>query len=173
MELTKVLNVRKSIRQFNGKSISPEVRAQLLHAANASPIAMGRYDAVHLTVVKNPALLDEIEANTASLFGGERRKFLYNAPELIIVSAASADNVGFSNAAIIAQDMALAAVDAGVGACHIWGCVIALAGNPALVQKLGIPEGFTPACGLAVGEMDGAYAERDIPDDRISINTVE
>lgn len=173
MELTKVLNVRKSIRQFNGKPISPEVRAQLLHAANASPVGMGRYDAVHLTIVKNPALLSEIEENTVQLFHGERRKFLYNAPELIVVSTAAADNVGFSNAAIIAQDMALAAVDAGVGACHIWGCVIALANNAELTRKLGIPEGFTPACGLAVGEMDGEYTERDIPDDRIGMNIID
>lgn len=173
MELTKVLNVRKSIRQFNGKPISPEVRAQLIHAANASPVGLGRYDSVHLTVVKDPALLDAIEENTVALFHGERRKFLYNAPELIIVSTRAADNVGYSNAAIIAHDMALAAVDAGVGVCHIWGCVIALAGNAELTKKLGIPEGFTPACGVAVGEMDAPYAERDIPDDRISVNTVE
>lgn len=173
MELNRVFNVRKSIRNFNGKPVSPQVHGQLIHAANASPVGMGRYDAVHLTVVTNPALLDAIEENTASLFGGERRKFLYNAPELIIVSTAAADNVGYSNAAIIAQDMALAAVDAGVGACHIWGCVIALANNAALVKQLGIPEGFTPACGLAVGEIDTPYAERDIPDDRIRMNIVD
>lgn len=173
MELTKVLNVRKSIRQFNGRPISPEVRARLIHAANASPVAMGRYEAVHLTVVRDPALLSAIEENTAQLFHGDRRKFLYGAPELIVVSTASADNVGFSNAAIIAQDMALAAVDAGVGACHIWGCVVALANNAELTRKLGIPEGFTPACGLAVGEMDAEYTERDIPEQRISMNVLD
>lgn len=173
MELTKVFNVRKSIRQFNGKPISQEVRAQLIHAANASPVGRGRYDSVHLTVVKDPAMLDAIEENAAALFQGERRKFLYNAPEMIIVSTTAADNVGYSNAAIIAHDMALAAVDAGVGACHIWGCTIALAGNADLTKKLGIPEGFTPACALAVGEMDTPYEEREIPEDRISLNIVE
>lgn len=172
MELNRVFNTRKSIRQFNGKPVSPQVHAQLIHAANASPVGMGRYDSVHLTVVTNPAMLDAIEANTAAIFGGERRKTLYNAPELIIVSSATANNVGYSNAAIIAHDMALAAVDAGVGACHIWGSVMALANNAELTKKLGIPEGFTPACGLAVGEMDAPYAERNIPDNRISMNIV-
>lgn len=170
MELMEVLNNRKSIRSFTGEAISEENMKQILLAANASPVGMGKYDSVHLTVVKDKALLAEIEKNTAAAFKVENRSFLYNAPELIIVSTSAVDNVGYSNAAIIAHDMALAAVDENVGVCHIWGCVIALSANPELISKLNIPEGFTPVCAVAVGKTDDIYAKREIPENRISIN---
>lgn len=170
MELMEVLNNRKSIRSFTGEAISEENMKQILLAANASPVGMGKYDSVHLTVVKDKALLAEIEKNTAAAFKVENRSFLYNAPELIIVSTSAVDNVGYSNAAIIAHDMALAAVDKNVGVCHIWGCIIALSANPELISKLNIPEGFTPVCAVAVGKTDDIYAKREIPENRISIN---
>lgn len=171
MELTTVFNTRRSIRSFTGERITDECRSKLLHAANASPVGLGKYDSVHITVIQDKALLTEIEKSTTSLFKVER-SFLYGAPELILVSTAAADNVGYSNAAIIAHDMALAAVDEGIGVCHIWGCVVALASNPELIQKLGIPEGFTPACAVAVGQTAETYTERTIPEDRIQINYI-
>lgn len=171
MELTTVFNTRKSIRSFTGEAIPEDSLKKILHAANASPVGLGKYNSVHLTVVKDKAVLAEIEKATAEAFKADR-SFLYNAPELIVVSTAAADNVGYSNAAIIAHDMALAAVDEGVGVCHIWGCMIALASNPDLAEKLDIPEGFTPSCAVAIGRTDDAYTERKIPENRIGINYV-
>lgn len=172
MELTKILQTRKSVRSFTGEPISNETRRKLLLAANASPVGQAKYDSVHLTVVKSTHLLAEIEQNTAAVFGVEKRSFLYGAPELIIVSTKETDNVGYSNAAIIAHDMSLAAVDAGVGVCHIWGCTIALCANESLVRRLGVPKGFSPACAIAVGKTNDQYTEREIPEDRIGINEV-
>lgn len=171
MELTTVLNTRKSIRSFTGEAVPEDSLKKILHAANASPVGLGKYESVHLTVVQDKDVLAEIEKATAEAFKADR-SFLYNAPELIIVSTAAADNVGYSNAAIIAHNMALAAVDEGMGVCHIWGCIIALAANPDLTKKLGIPEGFTPSCAVIIGKTDVAYTEREIPEDRIGINYV-
>lgn len=172
MDMTKIFNTRRSIRSFTGEVISDESMKKIIHAANASPVGLGKYDSVHLTVVKNKDLLAEIEKNTAVAFKAENRSFLYNAPELVIVSTASADNVGFSNAAIIAHDMSLAAVNEGVGVCHIWGCIVALGTNPELIKKLGIPDGFTPACAVALGKTDETYTEREIPENRIAVNYI-
>lgn len=172
MEFTTLLNSRKSIRSFTGEAVSDETLKKIIHAANASPVGLGKYDSVHLTVVKSKELLAELEQNTAHLFKVENRSFLYNAPELIIVSTTATDNVGYSNAAIIAHDMALAAVDENAGVCHIWGCIVALAGNPQLAAKLGIPEGFSPACAVAIGKTADSYVPREIPDDRISMNII-
>lgn len=172
MEFMTVLDNRKSIRSFTGESISEASMKNLLHAANASPVGLGKYDSVHLTVVKDKEILAEIEKNTASVFNAENRSFLYNAPELIIISTSSADNVGYSNAAIIAQNIALAAVEEEVGACHIWGCIRALSANPDLTKKLQIPEGFVPSCAVAVGKTNESYSKREIPENRIGINYV-
>lgn len=172
MELTSVFNTRKSIRSFTGEAVSEETMKKILHAANASPVGQAKYETVHLTVVKNKDILAELEQNTVNIFRVENRSFLYGAPELIIVSTTATDNVGYSNAAIIAHDMSLAAVDKGVGVCHIWGCMIALAANQKLIAKLGIPEGFTPACAVAIGKTNEVYTEREIPKDRIATNVI-
>lgn len=171
MDFNAVLDSRRSIRSFTGEEISDSAREKLLHAAYAAPVGLGKYESVHLTVIRDKELLAEIEKNTVSLFGVER-SFLYHAPELILVSTAAADNVGYSNAAIIAHNMALAAVNEGVGVCHIWGCVVALAGNAALTAKLGLPEGFTPACAVAVGKTEEKYEPRDIPQNRIATDFI-
>lgn len=172
MELMTVLDNRRSIRSFTGECISEETLKKIIHAAKVSPIGLGKYETMHLTVVKDKGILSEIEKNTAAAFKAENRSFLYNAPELIIVSTAATDNVGCSNAAIVAHDMALAAVDEGVGVCHIWGCMIALGANPELVKKLGIPEGFVPTCAVAVGKTEEVYEKREINEERIAINYV-
>lgn len=172
MELATILSSRRSIRSFTGEPISDHALAKILSAANAAPVGMGKYETVHLTVVKSKALLNEIEKNTAEVFDAHGRSFLYNAPELVIVSTTGSDNVSCSNAAILVQNMALQAVECGVGACHIWGCILALGKNPALIEKLGIPEGFVPSCAIALGLSDEVYTEREVPQDRVAVNYV-
>lgn len=172
MEFTTVLDHRKSIRSFTGECVSEDSMKNILHAANVSPVGMGKYDSLHLTVIRNKDILAKIEKATAALFQVENRSFLYNAPELIIVSTSATDNVGYSNAAIVAHDMILSAVNEGVGACHIWGCMIALASNPELVKEIGIPEGFTPSCSVALGKTDDTYSSREIPENRIETNYI-
>lgn len=172
MEFTTVLDSRRSIRTFTGEVISDEVRTKILHAANAAPVGMGKYETVHLTIVRNKALLEKIEQNTEQVFEVHGRSFLYGAPELIIVSATEHNNVAHSNAAILVQNMALQAVECGVGACHIWGCMMALNKNPDLIRELEIPEGFTPSCAIALGVSEEAYTVREIPEDRITKNYI-
>lgn len=82
------------------------------------------------------------------------------------------DNVAYSNAATIAENMILEAVELGVGACHIWGATMALSGNAGLVSKLGLPEGFTPVCAVALGKTNERYEQREIPADRIAVNYI-
>lgn len=173
MELTKIFNIRKSIRSFTGEAVSDEVLAKILSAANASPVGLGKYDSVHLTVVKSKELLEKMEHNAEAVLHMQGRSFLYQAPELVIVSTTGSDNVSHSNAAIVAHQMVLEAVDCGVGACHIWGCTMTLGGNAELIKELGIPEGFVPSCAVALGITDEEYSERDIPKNRISVNYIE
>lgn len=172
MDFQTVLESRRSVRSYTGEPISRETLERILFAANAAPVGLGKYDSLHLTVVSNRELLEAIEENTASVFQTSRRSFLYNAPELVLVSTANADNVGFSNAAIVVENMALAAVNEGVGACHIWSAAMTLQKNPELMAKLGIPEGFIPACSIVLGCSEQTYEIRQFPENRIRINRV-
>lgn len=172
MELQKVLDSRKSVRTYTGEQISNENMNKIIHAANVAPVGMGKYDSIHLTIVKDKDVLDEIEKLTAKAFKVDNRSFLYGAPELVIVSTSAVDNVGYSNAAIIAHNMVLSAVDQGIGACYIWGCMMALQSDPELIKKLGILEGFTPTCAVGLGVTEEEYTVRNIKDDRISVNQI-
>lgn len=124
METREAIYCRKSVRSFTGE-ISRDMLEEILKAAKAAPIGMGKYETMHLTVVEQPQLLQTIDAATARLFGHPELHPLYGAPVFIVVSVKPEgempNNTEYSNAAVMIQNMALAAVDAGIGCCHIWG----------------------------------------------------
>lgn len=172
MNTMETLTSRKSIRSFTGEQISSEELTLLLKAANAAPVGMAQYDGVHLITIQNAELLQKIDAAGAALFGKPDMHPLYGAPTLILIStkapAPTRENLAFSNTAIIAHNIVLEAVELGVGACHIWGAIGDLANNQALISELELPEGFVPACAVALGKTNEKYAIREIPTDRIT-----
>ena len=174
METINALFSRKSIRNYTGEKISEDKLKEILKAAKAAPVGMGKYDTLHLTVIENPELLQAIDAAAAKMFGNPDIHPLYGAPTFVIVSAKpeneTPNNTEFSNAAIMAHNMALAAVDFGIGCCHIWGALRAMIADPDLVKRLELPEGFRPCCGVILGGTMEQYTMRDIPDSRIGVN---
>ena len=44
---------RKTIRSYTGENITADELNVILKAANASPVGMGQYDSMHLTVITN------------------------------------------------------------------------------------------------------------------------
>lgn len=177
METREAIYCRKSVRSFTGE-ISRDMLEEILKAAKAAPIGMGKYETMHLTVVEQPQLLQTIDAATARLFGHPELHPLYGAPVFIVVSVKPEgempNNTEYSNAAVMIQNMALAAVDAGIGCCHIWGgAVMALAADRELAAQLGLPQGFIPCCGIVLGKTDEVYSIREIPEDRVAVNYVK
>lgn len=174
METNELFRRRKSVRNYTGKLSEAALRS-VIDAAQLSPVGMGRFESVHLTVIQN-ALLNEIDRNAGAAFGDTGKHPLYGAPCLILVSAKFADpangNVPYSNAAILAESMALAAIDANLGSCLIWGAVRALNANPALVAKLNLPDGFVPCCGVIVGETSEKMEVREISN-RIAVDSIK
>lgn len=168
---------RKSIRSYTGENITPEELQKILKAANASPVGMGQYENLHLTIVTNLELLQKIDQAGAAMFGKPDMHPLYGAPLLILISsrtpAKMMENVTFSNAAIIAHNMVLEATELGIGTCYIWGAIAAIATSKDIVNELNIPEDFLPCCAIALGKTDYKYELRDIPSDRIAQNTIE
>ncbi len=178
MNTIEAIKKRKSVRSYTGEKITKEELSVILQAADAAPIGLGKYESVHLTVITKKSLLSKIDAAGAKMFGKPDIHPLYGAPMMIVVSAkAPSDsgmaNVTYSNAAGIVQNMALAATELGVGACHIWGATAALAGSEELCGEVGIPEGFVPCCAIVLGKTDYNYPERDVPSGRIELSFVE
>lgn len=162
---------RKSVRSYTGENITEAELKQLLKAAYAAPVGMKAYDTLTLTVVTNQAFMDRLNNAAAAMMGRPDAVPLYGAPTLIIVSSTlpggARDNVAYSNAACVVENIALEAVELGIGTCHIWGAIRALNADPELVKELKLPEGYVPCCGVILGRTDEAYEPREIPMDRI------
>lgn len=173
METLKTIYSRRTTRNYNGKMITDEQLATLLKAAKAAAVGGGKYDSVHMTVIRNAEFLKEWEAEAGRQIGKSDIHPLYGAPMLILISGPiqgnPMDNPVYSNGACIVENMQLAATDMGIGTTHIWGIVNALNAAPELKAKLNIPEGLTPTCGMAVGCVDEAFEEREIPEDKIKV----
>ena len=173
MTVKEAVNVRKSVRSYTGEALEQDALDALLLAAKSAPVAMGKYENIHLTVIRNKELLDELDKNAAEFFGDSSIHPLYGAPALILISGPTSDRMSVPNAAFIIQTMALRAVELGLGQVDIYGAIAALGGKDALIEKLGLPEGFSPLAALAVGKSDETYTARDIPADRIGVNYVD
>lgn len=165
------LHSRRSIRSYNGENITDAELKEILTAAYAAPVGRALYDTLAMTVITNEDYLARWEEATAEAFGEPGLHPFYGAPTVILISSvvgeAPQDNVNYSNAAIIAQNMTLAATELGVGACLIWGAVRALNINDKLRAELNIPEGMLPCCAVALGHTDEKYEVREIQDNRI------
>lgn len=150
---------------------------RILEAAQAAPIARALYDDMHLTVITNAELLQDIDEATQEMIGNKTRPALYGAPMLIVVSekidGPEMENPLWSSAACIVENMALEAVELGIGSVHIWGAIRALNRSPELLAKLQLPDGFTPSCAIALGQTEEEYSRRAIPKDRIATNYVK
>ncbi|MBQ8623813.1 MAG: nitroreductase family protein [Oscillospiraceae bacterium] len=177
MNTLDAIHGRRSIRNFNGEPITDAETHEILKAAYAAPVGRAMYDTLSLTVITNRELLDRWERLMQTAVGNPDLHPFYGAPCVILVSSAMPNapmsNVNFSNAAILVQNMALAATELGVGACHIWGAVGVLGGNAELTAEMNIPEGMVPCCAIALGHFDGKYELREAIDSRIKTNFIK
>ncbi|MFD1431014.1 nitroreductase family protein [Lacticaseibacillus mingshuiensis] len=168
--MTAIVN-RKSVRTYTGEPLTKTQTEQLLTAAYASPVAMGRYEDLTLTVVQKPALLAAISEAAGNA------NILYGAPAFFVVSTpltgTASDNMAYSNAATVVQNINLAAVALDLGACHIWGALQAFAKDPSLKTQLNIPTDRTPVAGLVVGVSSEDYPARTMPKGRIATTILE
>lgn len=177
METMKTILSRKSVRSYKADEVPEEKLNQVLKAANAAPVGMGKYENVHMTVIRDRELLHDIDRNGAEFFGDPSAKPLYGAPVLIVVSTkrsdvAVQDNVPCANVAMIVHNMCLEAIDLGLGSCAIYGATNALAQNKELTARLNLPEGFVPTGSAIIGLTDDKFEEREVPMDRIATDYI-
>ena len=60
METFKTMTCRKSVRSYKS-TLSDANLQKILMAAQAAPIGMGKYDTMHMTVIRNTELLQELD----------------------------------------------------------------------------------------------------------------
>ena len=107
MEFTKVLSLRQSNRAFTDEPLTEAQIDALLAAANAAPTCMGRFERLHLTVVQDKAVLDELNAMFQKTVGDPAACPTYGAPALIFVSNSLEDEeiIYGANASCVRENM--------------------------------------------------------------------
>ena len=150
MELFDVINKRFSNRKFLEKQISNEDLDKILKAGMQAPVGRGRYEDMHITVIQDKSLLDEINKLAD-------RSVFYNAPTLVIISAKD-DGHGLDkeNSACVAMNMLLAATDLGLASIYL-NLVIGLIKDSDVLNKLNLPLGFVPIVGVGLGYANGSH----------------
>jgi nitroreductase len=125
-------------------------------------------------VVQNNALLREILQHAAEVVyqtTGNRKNMDFGEQTMIIISSVPPLRPGmeFVNAGCIIENMVLAATDLGIQSVVIAGAPSALALNPELQKKLGIPEDKKPLLGASFG-----YGAEEFPikEHTITINRI-
>ena len=192
MELREVLRSRRSTRKFTAEQISPEELAEILTYANIAPIGSNRYKDIQLTVIQNRTVLDvlsqasvkrledkakmrEIIGEMKDVPGIDSQKVFdpfYGAPTVILVSHRKQTiqpGIEFSNVAIVAYTMHLAATDLGLGSVLIWGVLEAMREIPELdnTAVLELPDEFEPLIGVALGHPEASAQPRELDTKRL------
>ena len=165
METMKAIANRKSTRAFNPeKGIAKADLDAILAAGCAAPVGAGDYSSLHLTIIQSKEMLDKINKAVQAAFKMDR-DVLYGAPVLVLVSSSEPKfpNIQYANVGCVMENMLLAATDRGVDNIYLWGAANAVAQMPELQKELGIPEGFTPISGAALGyAAESSSAEKEL-----------
>lgn len=174
MNTLEAIAKRRSARSYKPEQISEEALATIIKAGCAAPVALAKYDSLHITVVQDERLIEKIfdqaqEVVFAAI--GVRKNLNYGAKTLIVVSSQPPHREGMdcANGAIVIENMVLAATDLGIDSCIMGAPIAALAGNTELSQAIAIPEGFSPVLGAVFG-----YATEHAPakEHTITVNRV-
>lgn len=175
MNTLEAIAKRHSTRAYRGEQIPEEALQAILRAGFAAPVAMAKYETLHITVVQGEELLGRIHAATGEMFYrrmGVRKNTDFGAKTILLVSSANSmlpQEMALTSVGIVVESMVLAATDLGIQSVILGGAPAAIGQDEALMSDLQIPEGFRPILGVAMG-----YAESEEPakEHVISVNRV-
>ncbi|MDL2254248.1 nitroreductase family protein [Ruminococcaceae bacterium OttesenSCG-928-I18] len=176
MELKEALARRRSVRSYNGRSVSDEDLEAILKAGCAAPIGMRAYDTIHLTVVQKKEALDEIREMVArATDNNPAYNPTYGAKTLVLVSARPrGDSLQMErcDAGCILENMLLQATELGIGSVYLLSVGLAFEEGSPMYEKLQIPGGFKFVSGAAFGYTDEEAEPKELSI-RLSMNTVK
>ena len=157
MNTLDAINARRSTRAFSDRQISDTDLEAILFAGGQAAVGGADFKSLKLYAVQDPELLRAIDESSAR---GPASHPLYGAPTLIVLASAKSilENIEFTNAGCIIQNMMVAATDLGIDSIYLWMSMYGINNNPDLIRRLGFPDGFT-----CVGTMALGYASKDVP----------
>ena len=156
METLRAIAKRTSTRSFQPTQIPEEDLQKILNAGMTAPVASGLYDSLHITIIQNMDLLNEI-GNAVTEFihktTGKEMNKNFGAPTMIIVSSKPATFLGveYANAACIIENMLIAASSLNIDNIVWGGPAVVISKNDNIREQLHIPNGFKPVLCASFG----------------------
>ncbi len=169
MEFSEVMKNRASVREYKADQISDEDLKAILDAAYLSPVAMGKFEDTKLLVIQDAEKLNRINEDFGMERDGVKMRPTYDAPTVVFVlqRVDSEDILIGMNAAVVVNNMLLAAVDRGLGGCFLMGVSQMMSKDTEFGKYLGVPEGFKTCAAAAVGIPAAPVAARSVDTNKI------
>lgn len=160
-EVLNVIKNRRSIRKYLPRQIKEEDLNMIIESAIYAPSAHNDQP-WHFTVIQNKDLIQKISDKSKELMAESEIDWMkkmalnpdtnltYNAPTLIIVSGNKTATAPLVDCSAAIQNMLLTAESLGIGSVWI-GLIKFFFSLEDEVKKLGIPNGYDPYYGVALG----------------------
>lgn len=165
MDLMEAIRSRRSVREFRAEPIARSVIERLIDAAIRAPSAVNEQP-WHFTVVEDQRTLDAISKDAKAhllaapeqalpsrlreMLGNPEFQIFYQAPILVLISAARGGPWAVEDCALAAENLMLAARAEGLGTCWI-GFAQGWLQTPEGRQALDLPATFLPVAPIIVG----------------------
>ncbi len=166
MQLSEAIHSRRAVRAYTSERLEEGLVRTLIDAAIHAPSAMNRQpwsfcviqDQEKLKRISDEAKAHMLRTTAAGLasahfaetLGNAAFQIFYHAPTLILISATDAGQWGVIDCALAAQNLMLAATDAGLGSCWI-GFAQGWLETRDAKTFLGLPEEHVPVAPIIVG----------------------
>lgn len=150
-----VLLTRRSIRNFNDKSIPEDVLNKILEAGTYAPTAMGMQKPI-IIAITDKKVRDEVSRENARIMGRERADPFYGAPVILLVAVENYPNAVYDGSCVM-DNLLNAAWAMGVGSCWIHRAKEELESDfgKKLLKSLGIVGDYIGVGHVALGYFDG------------------
>lgn len=150
-----VLLTRRSIRNFNDKSIPEDVLNKILEAGTYAPTAMGMQKPIVIAIT-DKKVRDEVSRENAKIMGREGTDPFYGAPVILLVAVENYPNAVYGGSCVM-DNLLNAAWAMGVGSCWIHRAKEELESDfgKKLLKSLGIVGDYIGVGHAALGYFDG------------------
>lgn len=150
-----VLLTRRSIRNFNDKSIPEDVLNKILEAGTYAPTAKGMQKPI-IIAITDKKVRDEVSRENAKIMGREGTDPFYGAPVILLVAVENYPNAVYDGSCVM-DNLLNAAWAMGVGSCWIHRAKEELESDfgKKLLKSLGIVGDYIGVGHVALGYFDG------------------
>ena len=150
-----VLLTRRSIRNFNDKSIPEDVLNKILEAGTYAPTAMGMQKPI-IIAITDKKVRDEVSRENAKIMGREGTDPFYGAPVILLVAVENYPNAVYDGSCVM-DNLLNAAWAMGIGSCWIHRAKEELESDfgKKLLKSLGIVGDYICVGHAALGYFDG------------------